>query len=130
MEKRRRAWRRSGQISGDDAREDNAVKGSRAADAGHPDRTRVDSREVQQVGADQRADDTGDIGDGCLISRREEQSQYPDYAPARARWRRRLAFSLALRLLALICLLDLLVCFTPPSNLEGLRSARQNGRLS
>jgi hypothetical protein len=34
-----------------------------------------------------------------------------DYAPARARWRRRLAFSLALRLLALIVLLDLLVCF-------------------
>jgi hypothetical protein len=50
-----------------------------------------------------------------------------DYAPARARWRRRLAFSLALRLLALIVLLDLLVCFTPASNLKGSRPARQNG---
>jgi hypothetical protein len=40
------------------------------------------------------------------------------YAPARARWRRCFAFSLALRLLALIVLLDFFVCFISASSLE------------
>ena len=46
------------------------------------------------------------------------------YAPARARWRRCLAFSLALRLLALIVLLDLLVCLTTASNLVQMIQTR------
>jgi hypothetical protein len=46
------------------------------------------------------------------------------YAPARARWRLRFAFRLALRLLALIVLLDLLVCFISSSALFSDTQAR------
>jgi hypothetical protein len=68
------------------------------------------------------------IADSRAASKPAEKPK--DYAPARARCRRRLAFSLALRLLALIVLLDFFVCFTPASSLNGLRSARQNGQVT
>src|SRR5262245_60564281 len=57
------ARRRSCQIGGDNAQKDDAIECSGPANASHADSTLLDLLEVQQVSADERPNDTRDIGD-------------------------------------------------------------------